>query len=59
MTMPPSNPFGKSRTGIFNPHSPGLGMPEQIASVAVFLCSEDSSYINGQEITVDGGWLNM
>lgn len=59
LTMPPSDPFGKARTGVFNPLSPGLGMPEQIASVAVFLCSEDSSYVNGQEITVDGGWLNL
>jgi 3-oxoacyl-[acyl-carrier protein] reductase len=32
-----------------------LGKPEDIARVALFLASEDSSYITGQVITVDGG----
>ncbi|MGQ9543960.1 MAG: SDR family NAD(P)-dependent oxidoreductase [Candidatus Bathyarchaeia archaeon] len=31
------------------------GRPEEVASVAVFLASEDSSYITGQTIIVDGG----
>jgi NAD(P)-dependent dehydrogenase (short-subunit alcohol dehydrogenase family) len=34
-----------------------FGKPEEIASVAVFLASDDSSYITGQHIVVDGGWL--
>ncbi|MBN1643414.1 MAG: 3-oxoacyl-ACP reductase FabG [Dehalococcoidales bacterium] len=34
-----------------------LGEPEDVASVAVFLASEESSYITGQAISVDGGWL--
>ena len=32
-----------------------FGKPEDIARMAVFLASEDSSYITGQVLTVDGG----
>jgi 3-oxoacyl-[acyl-carrier protein] reductase len=32
-----------------------FGKPEDIAKVAVFLASEDSAYITGQVLTVDGG----
>ncbi len=32
-----------------------LGQPKEIASVALFLASEDASYITGQVISVDGG----
>jgi 3alpha(or 20beta)-hydroxysteroid dehydrogenase len=33
-----------------------LGSPEEIAGVAAFLVSTDSSYMTGSEIYVDGGW---
>jgi NAD(P)-dependent dehydrogenase (short-subunit alcohol dehydrogenase family) len=33
------------------------GEPEDIAGLVVFLCSDSSSYITGQDIYVDGGWL--
>jgi len=36
--------------------APAPGTAEQIASVALFLASEDSSYVNGDVILVDGGW---
>jgi len=32
------------------------GKPEEIAYAALFLASEDSSYITGNDIVVDGGW---
>lgn len=33
-----------------------MGDPMEIAHVALFLASDDSSFINGQVITADGGW---
>lgn len=36
-----------------------VGQPEEIASVAVFLASDDASFVNGQAITVDGGLSAM
>lgn len=32
-----------------------MGRPEEIATVALFLASSDSSYVNGVELSVDGG----
>ena len=32
-----------------------LGRPEEVANVAVFLASEESSYVTGIDIVVDGG----
>ena len=32
-----------------------MGRPEEIATVALFLASDDSSFVNGLELSVDGG----
>jgi len=32
-----------------------IGRPEEIATVALFLGSNDSSFVNGIELYVDGG----
>ena len=34
-----------------------LGKPQDIANVVLFLCSEKSDYINGENINVNGGIL--
>jgi len=34
------------------------GSPEEISKLISFLISDDSSYINGENINVDGGWLS-
>ena len=33
-----------------------LGTPEEVANVALFLCSPLASYVSGQTIEVNGGW---
>lgn len=34
-----------------------FGTPEEVASLAVYLASDDSAYMTGTELTVDGGLL--
>jgi 3-oxoacyl-[acyl-carrier protein] reductase len=34
-----------------------MGEPEEFAALAAFLASERASYITGQSIAVDGGWI--
>ena len=36
-----------------------IGMPQDIADAILFLASDRSSYVNGDEITVDGGFVRM
>ncbi|WP_432025351.1 SDR family NAD(P)-dependent oxidoreductase [Streptomyces sp. 1222.5] len=34
-----------------------VGQPQEVARLALFLTSDDSSYITGQPFVIDGGWL--
>jgi NAD(P)-dependent dehydrogenase (short-subunit alcohol dehydrogenase family) len=36
-----------------------VGRPDEIAPAAVFLASDEASYINAVDLPVDGGWANV
>lgn len=54
MGMPNMAGYGRVKNVLAT--SPEPGSAEQIASVALFLASDESSYVNGDVIMVDGGW---
>lgn len=36
-----------------------IGEPEEVASLALFLCSDEASFITGVDYLLDGGWTNL
>lgn len=36
-----------------------MGSPEEVASLALFLCSDNSAFITGADIPLDGGFFNL
>lgn len=48
--------FGMERAMAGMSLNPRVGEPEEIAKVALFLASDDSSFVNGTVITADAGW---
>lgn len=55
-TMNNLNEFGASRTRVTQGVIPRAGQPEEIAQVALFLASDESSFVNGAVIAADAGW---
>ena len=49
----PEHPFRKMRENMCPMGR--LGRPEEVANLALFLASDEASYITGVEITIDGG----
>jgi NAD(P)-dependent dehydrogenase (short-subunit alcohol dehydrogenase family) len=44
--------YSRSRTPM-----PRLGLPDDVANAALFLASDDATFITGENILVDGGWM--
>lgn len=55
-TMGQPNPFGMERAMVGMGINPRIGEPDEIAKVALFLGSDDSSFVNGVVVTADAGW---
>lgn len=49
---PASLAYSQARTPM-----PRLGRPQDVANAALFLASDDSTYITGENLMVDGGWM--
>ena len=54
MGMPNMAGYGRVKNVLAT--APAPGSPEHIASAALFLASDDSAYVNGDVLLVDGGW---
>ena len=48
----PDLPYSRSRTPF-----PRLGRTEDIAGAALYLASDDCTYVSGHNLLVDGGWM--
>lgn len=55
-SMKSINEFGFGRTKAVQGVMPRIGKPDEIAQVALFLASDESSFINGTVVVADGGW---
>lgn len=55
-TISAPSEFGQARAMVGMGVSPRVGEPDEIAKVALFLGSDESSFVNGVVVQADGGW---
>ena len=55
-SMSEPNKFGMDRVMTGAGNNPRSGHPDEVAKIALFLASDDSSFVNGDIITADAGW---
>lgn len=55
-TITAPDPYGMERAMMGMQINPGSGKPEDIAQAALFLVSDEASFINGTVLTADAGW---
>lgn len=53
------NMAGFSRLKPMMDMAPPMGKAEDIASAALYLASDESSYVSGDVLVVDGGWISV
>lgn len=51
--------YGVSKQQLGMDLNPRVGQPEEIANLAIFLASDEASFINGVVVTADGGWTTF
>ena len=57
-TMKNVSQFGAGRLQAVQGIIPRIGKPEELAQVALFLASDEASFVNGTVVTADAGWTS-
>ncbi len=56
-TMQSPSEFGMERMMSGAENNPRVGSAEEVANIALFLASDDASFVNGDIIKADAGWM--